>query len=206
MFHLFKSSKVAPAPPPLPPPPKLEIRIWPRENAIWGQFADYVEATNETVDYTNPGPLATELAELCERKGAYELDSTKIMYFSEPTNYFLELTRNGERVGFLLLEAYNDRMPAKIWLVCVSSSEKGKNYSKLLIDQAKEIARSLGKGQIELEAITREVGRKVYRPLGFDFISLDDLDMTAELSLGSNGTRKKRSRKNRKTNRATKRR
>jgi GNAT superfamily N-acetyltransferase len=170
----------------------LEILIWPRENIIWGQFANYIEATDEMIDYTTPGPLAVELSELCERKGAFELDSTKIMYFSETTNYFLELKRNGERIGFLLLEAYNDRMPAKIWLVCVSSSEKGKNYSKLLIDQAKEIARSVGKRQIQLEAITREVGRKVYRPLGFEFISPDDDDMIAELNLGSNGTRKLR--------------
>lgn len=207
MLRFFKSSKIAPAPsapPASPPPPTLEVLIWPRENIIWKQFARYFEATNEMIDYSIPGPLARELATLCQRKGAYELDSTKIMYFSESTNYFLELKRDGERIGFLLLECYKGSSPAKIWIGCISLSEKGKNYSKLLIDQAKEIARSAGKSTIHLEAISHDLGKKVYRPLGFEFTSPNTNNMIADLSLGSNRTRKNR--KARKNNHTTKRR
>jgi GNAT superfamily N-acetyltransferase len=201
MLRLFKSSKVAPSP---EAPPTFELHVWTHENAIWQQFADNVEATNESIEYTTPGLLSIELAELCRRNGAGELDSQKIMYFSEATNYFLELKKNGKRIGFLLLECYTGSLPAKIWLVCISSSEKGKNYSKLLIDQAKEIARGAGKRTIHLEAITREVGRKVYKPLGFKFnYSNNDNDMTADLNTKVSATRKNRKglRKNRSTRR-----
>lgn len=217
MLRFFKSSKVAPSPlPPTPvmpvpsasltlPTPRLEVRIVPREHTLWSQFAEYHEATNEMIDYSIPGPLSRDLASLCQRKGAYELDSTKIMYFSETTNYFLELIRDdGERIGFLLLDCHPGSSPAKIWIGCISLSEKGKNYSKLLIDTAKEIARAAGKSTLHLEAISHDLGKKVYQPLGFEFTSPTRNDMIATLSLGSNGTRKNR--KNRKMNRTTKRR
>ena len=204
MLRLFKSSKVAPLPPPAEPAPALEVHVWTHENKIWEQFADTVEATNESIEYTTPGLLSIELAELCRRNVSSELDSQKIMYFSEVTNYFLELKKNGKRIGFLLLECYVGSVPAKIWLVCISSSEKGKNYSKLLIDQAKEIARGAGKRTIHLEAITREVGRKVYKPLGFEYNhSNNNNDMTADLTTKVSATRKNRKglRKNRSTRR-----
>lgn len=204
MFRLFKSAKVAPEPPPAPPPPRLEIHISTRSQDIWNQFANEVEATNENIDYTTPGPLSIELAELCERRGAEQLDSEKIMYFAETTNYLLELKRNGERIGFLLLDC--EKSPyskAKIWLVCISSSEKGKGYAKLLIDQAIQIAKSAGKKTIHLEAISRQVGRKVYRPMGFDFNSPDDDDMTKDIEIAENKAKNKtrrsrRSRRNQK--------
>ena len=177
-------------------PTVLEIHIYPAEHEIWSQFAVEVkgnENENEFVpDYTVPGDLAYELAELCERQNASELDAQKIMYFSEATNQLLLLKKNGETIGFLLLALYPGPSQAKIWLVCVSSAESGKQYSKLLIDQAKRMAKEAGKKTIHLEALSRKVGRKVYKTQGFTFNESNGENMTAEL----NDSKKRKTRKN----------
>jgi len=188
-----KSAKVAPEPP-SPPKPKLELHVYPSQNPIWKELSTYIPADEDHIDYTIPGPLAYELADLCHRNSAYELDSEKIMYFSEVTNYLLVLYKDGERIGFLMLDSSPGKYTrSKIWLVCVSSAEKGKQYSKILIDYAKGIAKSHEKTTIHLEALTRTVGEKVYEPQGFTFNSPTGEDMTAQL--GGGGKRNKRTRK-----------
>lgn len=211
MFSFLKKKKKEETPPPPLPPPaagaeappapkvtQLEIHIFPSEHEIWSQFAVEVkgnetENENEFVpDYTVPGDLAYELAGLCEREGAIELDAEKIMYFSEATNYLLLLKKNGKNIGFLLLALYPGPSQAKIWLVCVSSAESGKQYSKVLIDQAKRMAKEAEKSTIHLEALSRKVGRKVYKAQGFNFNESDGENMTAEL----NEPKKRKTRKN----------
>lgn len=148
------------------------------------------------VDYTIPGPLALELSALCRREKAYELDSEKIMYFSEATNYLLLLKKDDETIGFLLLECYpSSHSEAKIWLVCVSHSYKGKQYSKILIEYSMKIAKDAGKDSIHLEALSRNVGTKVYKPLGFNFNSSRRNNMTASLAKRGGSTRKERKKK-----------
>jgi len=213
MLKLFKSSKVAPA----PLSPRLEIHVYDSTNPIWAGFAIKVEPkpkpkpknatngnsnTNEyneyneyAIDYTIPGELANNLSQLCDRTGAVELDAEKIMHFSEVTNYLLLLKKNGETIGFLMLNLYPGLSEPKIWLGCVSSLESGKQYSKLLIDQAKQMAIDAGKSTIHLEALTRELGRKVYMQQGFEFNSPHGENMTAQLSKPT------KTRKNRKSNR-----
>lgn len=193
MFRLLHSAKVAPAP--LPPQDRLELYTYTDKDPIWEGFAINVEATENTIDYTEPGKLAYELGEVCERKEALELDAQKIMYFSEVTNYLLILKKEGRTIGFLLLDCYPGTSECKIWLVCVSKGYKGKKYSKILIDRAKELAREAGKTTLHLEALTRTVGEKVYKPLGFTFNSMRKNNMTATLTVPTGGkriTRKKR--------------
>lgn len=210
MFAFLKKKKeeAAPNPPPpaaagaeaKPPGPRLEIHIFPSEHEIWSQFAVEVKGNenendneNEFVpDYTVPGDLAYELAGICEREGALELNAEKIMYFSEATNYLMLLKKNDETIGFLLLALYPGPSKPKIWLVCVSSAESGKQYSKLLIDQAKRMANEAGKKTIHLEALSRKVGRKVYKTQGFTFNESNGENMTAEL----NDSKKRKTRKN----------
>jgi hypothetical protein len=52
------------------------------------------------------------------------------------------------------------------------------------------MARDAGKTSIHLEAISRTVGKKVYKPQGFNFNESDGENMTAEL--GKNSSNKKR--------------
>ena len=185
----------------------LVIEVYDSVHPIWNGFAKEVKATpakkeneNENeryleefaIDYTVPGGLAYELAGLCEREGAFELTAEKIMYFSETTNKLLLLKKNEELIGFLMLALYEDSSEPKIWLVCVSSSEKGKQYSKYLIDQAKRMAIEAGKTSIHLEAISRKVGNKVYKKQGFDFNDSNSENMTAPLSR----PRKRKTRRN----------
>ena len=198
----------------------LVIEIYDNTHPIWKQFATEVKPTrakpeeaneeeneNEnylndfTVDYTVPGDLAYELAGLCEREGAVELDAQKIMYFSESTNKLLLLKKNGELIGFLMLALYGGSSDAKIWLVCVSSSEKGKQYSKYLIGQAKQMAIDAGKTSIHLEALSRKVGSKVYKKQGFEFNESDGENMTALLEQ----PQKRKTRHNRKNRKSTRR-
>jgi ribosomal protein S18 acetylase RimI-like enzyme len=194
-----KSSKVAAEPPPPPPPPPMvvHLHVFKNTDPLWKDFAIYVPADEEeeySVDYTNPGPLAYELAKICSREKAYELDAEKIMYFAESTNYLLILKKENNTIGFLLL--YSDPgqwATSKIWLVCVSSEFKGKQFSKVLIDHAKTIAKNDGKTEIHLEALNRELGKKVYEPQGFIFNSSRGDDMTAQLG----GGRRKKTRKRR---------
>lgn len=189
MFRFLHSSKVAPEP--SLPEPLLVITHTDRE-PIWKGFATIVKAENNenefTMDYTVPGDLAYELAGLCEREGANELTSEKIMYFSEVTNYLLLLKKEDETIGFLLLDCYPGVIDAKIWLVCVSSKYKGKKYSTLLINKAKQIARDVGKTEIHLEALTHTIGTKVYKPLGFRFNSMRRNNMTANLTTTKGGS------------------
>lgn len=194
-----KSNKVAPEPEP-EPPIKYEVDLYTSEDPIWNEFAveELPDEENEHgVDYMNPGPLAIQLAEHCSREGAIGLDSEKIMYFSEVTNYLLILKHEGRSIGFLLLSSFSREPDAKIWLVCVNKSEKKKNLSKILIDQAKRIAKEEGKTTIHLEALTREIGEKVYEPQGFVFNSSRTNDMTAQLGGGKRNskTRKRKSRR-----------
>ncbi len=197
----------------------LVIDIYDNTHPIWNGFATEVKATrankneeeeeneysnylNEfAVDYTVPGDLAYTLAELCERQGAIELNAEKIMYFSESTNKLLLLKKNGELIGFLMLALYGGISEAKIWLVCVSSSEKGKQYSKYLIDQAKQMAIDAGKKSIHLEALSRKVGTKVYKKQGFNFDESDGENMTAVLEQPKKG----KTRRNRRNLRVTRR-
>jgi predicted GNAT family N-acyltransferase len=204
----------------------LVIEIYDDTHPIWKEFATEVkparankknkeeneeanEGENEyenylnefAVDYTVPGDLAYELAGLCEREGAIELDAQKIMYFSESTNKLLLLKKNGELIGFLMLALYGGSSDAKIWLVCVSSSEKGKQYSKYLIGQAKQMAIDAGKTSIHLEALSRKVGSKVYKKQGFTFNNSNSENMTAFLEQ----PQKRKTRRNRPNRRVTRR-
>ncbi len=201
----------------------LVMEIYDNTHPIWKQFATEVkparakpkeakenenENENENnylndfvVDYTVPGDLAYELAGLCEREGAIELNAEKIMYFSESTNKLLLLKKNGELIGFLMLALYGGSSDAKIWLVCVSSSEKGKQYSKYLIGQAKQMAIDAGKTSIHLEAISRKVGSKVYKKQGFTFNNSNSENMTAFLEQ----PKKRKTRRNRPNRRVTRR-
>lgn len=193
MFRFLHSAKVAPTSP--PPQDRLELYIYTDKDSIWKDFAINVEATENTIDYTNPGKLAYELGEVCEREGTIELDAQKIMYFSEVTNYLLLLKKETDTIGFLLLSCYPGPSESKIFLVCVSKEYKGRKYSKIMIDKAKELTREAGKTTLHLEALTRTVGEKVYKPLGFTFNSMRRNNMTATLTVPTGGkriTRKKR--------------
>ena len=182
MLSLFKKKKKED----LPVPVRLEIHIYTNEHEIWSQFAELVKGNENENDFvpdvTIPGTLAYELAGLCEREGAFELNAEKIMYFSEVTNYLLLLKKEGDTIGFLLLDLYPGPSPPKIWLVCVSSTEKGKQYSRILIDQAKQMAKDAGKTNIHLEALSRTIGTKVYTPQGFVFNKPTGENMTAKLN------------------------
>lgn len=199
MFRFLKSAKVAPEPPAPNPQQILVLSIHTDKEPIWNQFAKEIVPDNDenefAIDYTIPGPLALELSTLCKREGAYELDSEKIMYFSETTNYLLLLKKEDKPIGFLLLECYPGPSDPKIWLVCVSSEYKGKQYSKILVEYAMKIAREAGKETIHLEALSRTVGTKVYKPLGFHFNSMRRNNMTANLRKRGGGTRKKNRKK-----------
>jgi hypothetical protein len=197
----------------------LVIEIYDDTHPIWKQFATEVKPTrakpeeaneeneNENylndfaVDYTVPGDLAYELAGLCEREGAIELNAEKIMYFSESTNKLLLLKKNGELIGFLMLALYGGSSDAKIWLVCISSTEKGKQYSKYLIGQAKQMAIDAGKTSIHLEALSRKVGSKVYKKQGFTFNNSNSENMTSFLEQ----PQKRKTRRNRPNRRVTRR-
>jgi len=197
----------------------LEIHVYDSNHPIWKEFAKEVKAAkaenegennweNEfAVDYTVPGELAYELADLCEREGALELTAEKIMYFSEATNKVLLLKKDGELIGFLMMSLYDGPSQPKIWLVCVSSTEKGKQYSKYLIDQAKRMAIEAGKTSIHLEALSRTVGKKVYTAQGFAFNESDGENMTAFLEQPKKRKQNtRRYRKNRKSTRRNQRR
>ena len=187
----------------------LEIHIYDNSHPIWKEFAVEVKATKAensweedfAIDYTTPGKLAYELAGLCEREGALDLTAEKIMYFSESTNKLLLLKKEGELIGFLMLDLYEGPSPPKIWLVCVSSAEKGKRYSTFLIDQAKKMAIEAGKTSIHLEALSRKVGTKVYKKQGFNFDESDGENMTAVLEQ----PKKRKTRRNRKNRKSTRR-
>lgn len=194
MFRFLRSAKVAPEPPAPEPQQILVLSIHTDKEPIWSQFAKEILPDNNenefAIDYTIPGPLAIELSQICRREGAYELDSEKIMYFSEATNYLLLLKKEDDTIGFLMLECYPGPSEPKIWLVCVHSRYKGKQYSKILVEHAMKIARDAGKETIHLEALSRNVGTKVYKPLGFHFNSMRRNNMTANLRKRGGGTRK----------------
>jgi hypothetical protein len=198
MVRFFsKSSKIAPEPPPAAAPTVLDMYIFQNTDPIWKEFSIYVPADEENeypIDYTNPGPLAYELAKLCSHEKAFDLNAQKIMYFSEVTNYLFVLKKDKETIGFLLLDSYKESSDAKIWLVCIGSKFKGKQLSKILIDQAKRIAKEQGKTEIHLEALNREVGTKVYMAQGFTFNSPRGENMTAQLGGCRQKTRRQRRR------------
>lgn len=168
-----------------------EIKIHDSKSEIWDEFANEVEATENTIDYNEPGSLSLELASICKREGSIELDAERIMYLSQASNYFLELFDKGTRIGFLLLDLPSWGEEAKIEVVCLSAKEKGKNYSKLLIDEAKRLAKAAGKKRLLLEALNHSVGQKVYKKQGFEFVDKTGENMVHQLG----GKRKSKTRK-----------
>jgi hypothetical protein len=117
----------------------------------------------------NSEELAAELATLCTSRVTTisEFDAESVGNYIDESNYLLELMKGEERVGFLLMMSYPVSSPAKIVLVCVSPTEKGKGASTNLIDTAKEIAKANGNPTIELEAESAAVMEKVYAKQGF---------------------------------------
>lgn len=189
---------------------QLVLEIYENTHPIWAEFDQEIKPENENEnenlnanefdpDFTAPGPLAISLAKLCSREGAIELDAELIKNFSEFTNYLLLLKRADQIIGFLLLECPEGDLDAKIWVGCVSISEKGKQFSRILIDQAKEIARKAGKLELHLDALTRKLGEKVYAPLGFTFNDKTGESMTISL-LESEPEKKRKTRRKKRRN------
>ena len=129
--------------------------------------------------------LAEQLAGVCRRSGKWNtFDSTKILGYFDLTTHLLLLAKIvGKRpllAGFLLLTCPEGGSPAEIKLVCVAESQKGQGLSKLLIDKAKEVAKSAGKAELQLERESDDPKLiKVYTDQGF--ATTTGMDMVAKL-------------------------
>lgn len=170
--------------------PKIVVHPW--NDPVWKGFARTIEEDDEHIEYDEPGDLAVELAEHCSRDETLDLDAQKVMYMSEISNQYLELLDDdGNRIGFMLLDLPDYGKEAKIVLLCVSKSEKGKQSSRILIDEAKRLAKKAGKERLTLEAYNRTVGEKVYAKQGFRFVTERGEDMVYQIA----GSRKRKTRR-----------
>jgi hypothetical protein len=175
-----------------------EIKIHDSKSKIWDDFAEEVEGNENNefdMGFNRPGQLSKDLAKLCLRDGTMDLDAERVMFLAEECNYFLELIENGARIGFGLIHLPSYGEEAKIQLGCVSVTEKGKNYSKLLIDEAKRIAKAAGKKRLLLEAFNRVLGEKVYKKQGFEFVNASGTNMIHQLGGKRKGKTRKMKRK-----------
>ena len=172
-----------------------EIKIHTSDSDIWKGFAEEIDENNE-MGFETPGPLSIQLATICERSESLELDAERIMYLSQESDRLLELLEGGKRIGFLLMNLPSWGEEATIHVVCVSPMQKGKNYSKLLIDEAKRLAKEKGKKRLTLEALSRSLGEKVYKKQGFEFVNKTGENMVHQIGGRRRGKTRKLKRKN----------
>jgi ribosomal protein S18 acetylase RimI-like enzyme len=127
--------------------------------------------------------------------------------------------------GFAILDLNYSDTKVSLQLVCSEKTAKGKNYGKMLIAKAEEVARRYdGVDTLRLSAADGVLAKKVYEPLGFKVTGKDGPEFLMEKSLapapapapasapapapaaagqGQSGT-SRRKRKTRKTRRAKK--
>lgn len=117
--------------------------------------------------------LAEQFASVCRRTGKWNtFDSDKILGYFDLTTHLLLLAKIVDKrpllAGFLLLICPEVGTTAEIKLVCVAESQKGQGLSKRLIDKAKEVAKTAGKTELELEREDDDPKLvKVYTDQGF---------------------------------------
>jgi GNAT superfamily N-acetyltransferase len=182
-----------------------DLKIHTSSSEIWDEFAEEIEGNENNkneMGFNEPGSLSIELAKLCRREGTIDLDAQRIMYLSQESNIFIELLEGGSRIGFLLLDLPAWGEEAKIEVVCVSLSQKGKSYSKVLIDEAKRLAKEAGKKRLLLEALGRIIGEKVYKKQGFEFVDKTGENMVHQLGGKRSTKTKTKTRKMKRRNKA----
>jgi GNAT superfamily N-acetyltransferase len=180
-----------------------DLKIHTSNSEIWDEFAEEIEGNENNgygMGFNEPGSLSIELAKLCRRDGSIDLDAQRVMYLSQESNIFIELLEEGSRIGFLLMDLPGWGEEAKIEVVCVSLSQKGKSYSKVLIDEAKRLAKEAGKKRLLLEALGRIIGEKVYKKQGFEFVDKTGENMVHQL--GGKRRAKTKTRKLKRRNKA----
>jgi ribosomal protein S18 acetylase RimI-like enzyme len=140
--------------------------------------------------------FAEQLAGLCRGK----FDTQKIRDYFDMTTHILLLAKMVNKrpllAGFLMLycPSIGD---AKIQLVCVAGSQKGLGLSTRLIDKAKEIAKTAGKTELQLERESDEPSLvNVYTSQGFK--DVEGMRGTMTIQLGGSRLHAQRRRTSRK--------